>query len=318
MARCRANVHLFSPPGPMRADPQPASAPPAVEASCPCPQPNFVPRSSWGTAWGLNGNIYLPPAAYTTVTHLIVHHSAGANTSSNWPGVVAAIFDFHVNTNGWQDVGYNWLIDPKGVLYEGRGGGNNVRGSHMCGYNNNTMGICLLGNFVGFAPPEPGLQTLTRLLAWKACDVGIDPTASGPINAHTGYMARISGHRDGCAPGYTECPGGLLHAKLADLRTGVRDYMQNTCSIPVHTGQPTQNTAAPRVVPNPVGDRFWMEWTDPVLPDLQQICLFNSAGQLVGRPQPDASSIDATRLPPGVYWLVLQTPRENFRIKVVK
>lgn len=313
---CRAKVHLFSPTGPLRAGLEPT--PPALELACPCPKPNFVPRSNWGAAWGLNGNVYVPPAVYTTVTHLIVHHSAGANTSNNWPGVVAAIFDYHVNTNGWQDVGYNWLIDPKGVLYEGRGGGNNVRGAHMCGYNNNTMGVCLLGNFVSVAPPEPALQALTRLFAWKACDAGIDPVASGPINSHTGYMAHISGHQDGCAPNYTECPGDLLYAKLASLRTGVRDYIQNTCATPVHTGEVFAKTTAPRVFPNPIGDRFQVEWPDALSPAGTQLRLFGSTGQPIPVSVQNTSFIDAANLLPGVYWLVIQTAYENFKIKIIK
>ncbi|MBK8668457.1 MAG: N-acetylmuramoyl-L-alanine amidase [Saprospiraceae bacterium] len=74
--------------------------------------------------------------------------------------MVASIFDFHVNTNGWQDIGYNWLIDPNGVLYEGRGGGENVRGAHMCGYNNNTLGVCVMGNFVSLIPSDTAIISL--------------------------------------------------------------------------------------------------------------------------------------------------------------
>ncbi|MGB4960451.1 MAG: hypothetical protein WBO36_13310, partial [Saprospiraceae bacterium] len=91
--------------------------------ACTCLAPDFVPRSVWGASYQLSSDIYRPPAAYTNVTHLIVHHSAGTNTSNNWKGVVASVFDLHVFTNGWQDVGYNWLIDPNGEIYEGRGGG---------------------------------------------------------------------------------------------------------------------------------------------------------------------------------------------------
>jgi N-acetylmuramoyl-L-alanine amidase len=256
----KGRIHVFSPTGAIGTDEtkQETDTPDAV---CPCPIPAVVQRSSWGAAWNLNGNIYIPPAVYTSVTHLIVHHSAGANSSSNWPGAVAAIFDFHVNTNGWSDVGYNWLIDPNGVLYEGRGGGNNVRGAHMCGFNNNTMGVCLLGNFVSVPPPAAALNTLKKLFAWKSCNSNINPTGSGPITSYPGTMQNISGHRDGCSPNATECPGGLLHTELPALRLAVAQHIQTVCSSS-HTH--TQDLDQPTVSPNPVQDHLLIQWPEMV------------------------------------------------------
>jgi hypothetical protein len=170
---------------------------------CSCPMPSHIKRQDWGAQFGLGSLIYKPPAAYTQVTHLIVHHSAGTNVSNNWKGVVASIFDFHVNTNGWQDVGYNWLIDPNGIIYEGRGGGDNVRGAHMCGYNNNTMGVCMLGNFELIEPKPEMIESLKKLLSYKACKETINPTGSANIVSHSGFMKNISGHKDGCAPNHT-------------------------------------------------------------------------------------------------------------------
>ena len=238
----RGKIRLFSPGGDL-GDNLPLEGAGANQ-TCPCPIPSVVPRSNWGAAWNLSGDIYIPPAVYTKVSHLIVHHSAGTNTSNNWRGVVAAIFDYHVNTNGWSDVGYNWLIDPNGVLYEGRGGGNNVRGAHMCGYNNNTMGVCLLGNFVSADPSPQAMGTLKQLLAWKCCDTDINPLGNEPILSHTGAMKNISGHLDGCAPGYTECPGGRLYPLLGALRTSVSDHLQNVCNSTGTHGE------AERVFPN--------------------------------------------------------------------
>lgn len=61
------------------------------------------------------------PPLYTTVTHLIVHHTAGANTAADWPSVLRSIWVLHVMGNGWNDIGYDYLIDPDGLPYEGRG-----------------------------------------------------------------------------------------------------------------------------------------------------------------------------------------------------
>ena len=77
------------------------------------PKPVITSRTDWGCPDG-QGNPRSTPS-YTTVTHLIVHHTAGSNTSSDWPAVVRSIWNFHIFTNGWSDIGYNYLIDPNGV-----------------------------------------------------------------------------------------------------------------------------------------------------------------------------------------------------------
>jgi N-acetylmuramoyl-L-alanine amidase/Secretion system C-terminal sorting domain len=185
----------------------------------PCDLPPAVSRSVWGAGWSLtNGQIYAGTPSFAPVTHLIVHHSATNNTATNWNAVVAAIFDGHVNTNGWSDVGYNYLIAPDGTLYVGRGGGNNVVGAHYCGKNTNTMGVCMMGNYMTVMPSDTALKTLEKLLAWKCIESNINPT--GISNHSSGMINNISGHRAGCA---TDCPGDSTFAKLGWLRQKVRD-----------------------------------------------------------------------------------------------
>ena len=220
---------------------------------CNCTMLPYVPRSVWGTRYQLNENIYTPPATYTQVTHLIIHHSAGTNFSNDWAGVVAAYFDYHVNTNGWQDIGYNWLIDPNGVLYEGRGGGDNIQGAHMCGYNENTMGICMLGNFEVAQPTDTMMQAVKQLLGYKACKENIDPKGDGDITSYPGHMFNISGHKDGCSPGYTSCPGKFLHEKLTQIRQATEEYIESSCE-----STSTQNASGikPNVYPNPATNQL--------------------------------------------------------------
>ena len=147
-----------------------------------CDLPPLVSRSVWGANLGLqNGTIYKGTATYTSVTHLIVHHSAGPNSSSNWAATVASIFDFHVNSNGWSDVGYNYLIAPDGTLFYGRGGGLNVIGAHYCAKNGNTMGVCMMGNYMTVAPTDTAWRTLEKLFAWKAVESNINPTNYAPL-----------------------------------------------------------------------------------------------------------------------------------------
>ncbi len=209
--------------------------------ACSCAQPSSVGRSNWGSAYNLTANSSCNSLSYTTVSHLIVHHSAGSNSSTNWAGVVASIWNYHVNTNGWCDVGYNWLIDPNGVLYVGRGGGNNVVGAHMCGYNQKTMAVCLLGTYTSVNPTQVMLDKLTQILAWKCCNSNIDPLGSGPITSYPGTMNNISGHRQGCSPGYTSCPGNSVFNLLGSIRTSVSNYITNGCSTSTQPSNPVND-----------------------------------------------------------------------------
>ncbi len=187
------------------------------------PKPPVISRTEWGCPDGQTTS--RPPLSYTTVTHLIVHHSATGNTVANndWPAVVRSIWNFHMFTNGWSDVGYNYLVDPNGVIYEGRSGGDNVQGAHFSGVNGNTMGVCMLGTFTDVTPNDKALNSLRRILAWKADQRSIDAAGKSRHAASGLEINNISGHRDG--PGATECPGNALYPLLASLRTGVRDLL---------------------------------------------------------------------------------------------
>jgi len=189
---------------------------------CPCTLPTFQDRADWCP----NGDCpEITNPTITNVTHLIVHHSAGTNVSSNWAGVVRSIWDYHVNTNGWDDIGYNWLIDANGVIYQGRG--DNVQGAHFCGQNGNTVGLCVLGDFTNTQPTSDATDALTKLLAWKSCDIEADPTTSSTHASSGLNLDNISGHRDGCA---TSCPGDSFYPQIAGIRGDVEDYIENVCA----------------------------------------------------------------------------------------
>lgn len=193
------------------------------ETTCACTQPAYCDRNCWCPTGNCDP---VAPAASITPTHIIVHHSAGSNTSSNFAAVVAAIRDFHVNTNGWDDIGYNWLIDPNGVIYEGRGDGK--RGAHFSCMNGGTTGICLLGNYQTTTPAPAAIAALEQLLAWEACDKNISAGNWGWHTASQQHMPHIGGHRDGnaapapasCATG-TVCPGNTFYPLLPEIRLRV-------------------------------------------------------------------------------------------------
>jgi uncharacterized protein (TIGR03437 family) len=162
---------------------------------------------------------------FAPVTHLVVHHSAGGNQASNWAAVVRSIWVLHVNGNGWNDIGYNYLIDPNGVIYEGRAGGDGVIGAHFSGVNTATMGVCMIGTYSTVPATEAAVQSLGRLLSWQAAKWKIDPSGQA-VHAASGLtLNTISGHRDaGLSPrasGATECPGNALYGYLPEVRARV-------------------------------------------------------------------------------------------------
>lgn len=201
---------------------------------CPCPQPAYEGRDDWCPSGTCPED---PTPATTSVTHLIVHHAAGTNTASDWAAVVRAIWDFHTGVNGWDDVGYNWLIDPNGVIYEGRG--DNRLGAHFCGTNGSTMGVCMLGDYTNITPTVQAKAALAQLLAWKSCDIGADPLGTSFHGSSGLSLMHISGHRDGCS---TACPGDAFYPELPEIRDAVVAYIASSCAA---IAPPANLTAAP-------------------------------------------------------------------------
>jgi hypothetical protein len=187
-------------------------------------RPTVVSRTEWGCPEGQSSASWAPQ--YTDVSHLIVHHTATASASSDWPAQVRSIWTVHTYTRDWGDIGYNYLIDPLGVIYEGRSGGDDVIGAHFSCANSNTMGVALLGEFGAAAPTLEAQDSLERLLAWKASQRGIDPLGASEHPPTELVLDNISGHRDAngsptACTTTTICPGDQLYALLPEIRTAV-------------------------------------------------------------------------------------------------
>ncbi|TVQ74642.1 MAG: T9SS C-terminal target domain-containing protein [Balneolaceae bacterium] len=183
------------------------------------PLPEYVDRETWSAHLNLTNTASRTP---TNVTHLVVHHSAGNTNSSDFAAVVRSYWDFHTNSRNWGDIGYNWLVDPNGVIYQGRAfnldGNKNVRGTHAGGFNTNSMGICVIGDYTNIRPSEIAVATMNEVLAWKADERGIDPLGSS-LHSPTGINRRnILGHRDVTA---TSCPGNTFYPMLPEVRRQV-------------------------------------------------------------------------------------------------
>ncbi len=186
--------------------------------------------------WGANESIRVDTRSYAPVRKLIVHHTASANKPSNPAQVVRFVDVYHTTGRGFSDTGYNYLIDHKGVIYEGRaarryrtgesitgedGNGWGVVGAHAKNNNAGSCGICLIGNFDLASPTDAAVTSLVALLSWKASEHRIDATASEPyIDVHGArhVYPNISGHRQ---VGQTACPGSHLFGLLPQIRRDV-------------------------------------------------------------------------------------------------
>ncbi len=177
---------------------------------------------------GLPAPSYTP--GLTEVRHVVIHHSATSNVVGDPYEAVRNIYTYHTQVNGWSDLGYNYLIAPDGTIFQGRddmgkGDPDNIVGAHLCGVNSNTMGICLLGTFTNVLPTDAAIDALAGLVRWKTDKenlsiFGAETHAIGPPAAGVPAksLPHVCGHRDGCRPSYTECPGDLLYAHLDEVR----------------------------------------------------------------------------------------------------
>lgn len=244
------------------------------------PQP-VVSRTGWGCPDGQNAPLWSPQ--YTTITHFIVHHTATPNTDTDWAARVRSIWHYHTNTLGWGDIGYNYLIDPNGVIYEGRAGGDGSIGAHFSCMNSKTMGIALIGTFTSVNPSNNALNSLKNLLAWKATILNINPTGWGYHNPSALTMWNISGHRDGNSsiygcPSGTTCPGDVLYHLLPSIRNDVANLIVPTLTpTPTSTNTPTPTrTPTPTITPTPSNTPTnYTEWDIPHNDLLHQLQIQN-------------------------------------------
>jgi hypothetical protein len=179
-------------------------------------------------AWGANEAIRRAPPSYARTLQLgLVHHTAGSNsyTASQSAAIVRGIEVYHVKGNGWNDIGYNFLIDKYGQVFEGRYGGidKNVIGAQAEGFNTGSFGVALLGTYATAAPSSAAKTALVNLLAWRLDVAHIDPlsnitfTSGGNARFPAGtpvFLRAVSGHKD---TGFTSCPGAVLYAQLGAL-----------------------------------------------------------------------------------------------------
>ena len=184
------------------------------------PKPFVISRAAWCTdslcQSGQHTCTLNDPLDYKPVRHLALHHTVSNNDSADWAAVTRAIWNYHATGQCWGDIGYNYLVDMNGIIYEGHRGGDDVVGTHASAANEYSMAISLLGTFTSFTPPNAMQNSVVELLAWKADQKGIDLYSSTYHPILGRGLPNFFGHRD--VYGTTACPGDLAHLLMPSLR----------------------------------------------------------------------------------------------------
>jgi hypothetical protein len=203
--------------------------------------PAIVPRDAWGAAQVSPRNA----PSYGNVQAAFVHHTVTAvdYAPEESAGIVLGIARYHRDSNGWNDIGYNFLVDRYGVIFEGRAGGIEaaVIGAQAQGWNSYSTGIACLGTFTNLPLDAPAMESLARLIGWKLSLHGVPATGQVALTSGGGesnrysagtqvFFERVSGHRDGCE---TSCPGESLYAQLPALRARAAQFSHPVSAITV-------------------------------------------------------------------------------------
>ena len=225
------------------ASPVPVTQPAAASVAAPATVPVVAPAATTANGlpvavttraeWGANASYMSWDPEYARAGHVVVHHTAGTNSYSagQSASIVRGIYYYHAVVLDWGDIGYNFLVDKFGTVFEGRSGsvaapaGKMSVGAHARGVNTGTMGISMMGDYSTVSPSDAQLSSVGKMAGWFLKRAGIsDVTGWAGLHVWTTEryqagstisMPRILGHRD---VGYTTCPGNVGYSKLGTIR----------------------------------------------------------------------------------------------------
>ncbi len=193
-------------------------------------RPQVVSRAEWGATLAKGGCKPRTSPVTGTVKAAVIHHTATSNnyTAEEAPSIVLGICRYHRNANGWNDIGYNALVDRFGTLYAGRAGGlkNAIVGAHAQGFNAQTTSISSIGDFTDEPITAEAKASIVNFLAWKLAVHGLTAAGKTTLTSAGGSLSRypagrkvrlnkVIGHRD---VGLTACPGDELEADVRGIR----------------------------------------------------------------------------------------------------
>ncbi len=189
--------------------------------------PNIIGRAQWGADESIRT---WDPEYAPTLKAATLHHTADRNTytAADVPGIMRSIYAYHTQTRGWGDIGYNFIVDKFGRIFEGRYGGvsSTVIGAHAGGFNTGTFGVSMLGNYAEVDTPQVMLEAVASVMAWKLNLYRLSPHGTSQLTSGGGGTSKypagqtvtvptVFAHRD---VGNTTCPGQYAYNRMGQLR----------------------------------------------------------------------------------------------------
>jgi len=259
------------------------------------PKPYIYSRAQWGANEHMRDQ---SAPSYGTIQTGFIHHTVNANnyTAAQVPALLRGIYAYHTQSKGWRDIGYNFLVDRFGRIWEGRYGGVNrpVVGAHTLGYNEYSFAMSAIGNFDILSPPQAVVDAYARLFAWKLSlsNIRADSTR---LRVKDKWLNAINGHRD---VGATACPGRYLYAKVPAIRAaaqGIQNAAQTGATPTPPAPPPTTPAPAPPTLTPPVPANVFRTPTQKPRPALAQpnAITFPRSLNLAGSTYPDLVMRDA-------------------------
>jgi hypothetical protein len=211
-----------------------AAVRPGAYGAATAARPTIMTRAQWGAD---ESKVKCSPEFTSTIKAVVLHHTAGKNgyTAAQVPSIIRGDYAYHLS-RGWCDIGYNALVDRFGRIWEGRAGGLDkaVIGAHAGGFNIDTFGVSMIGNYDVTRPSSAAVNAVAKVFAWKLAQFHRDPKGTTQLTSAGGGTARypagktmsfpvIMGHRN---TGFTACPGKYLYPYLPQIRTKATQLMQ--------------------------------------------------------------------------------------------
>ncbi len=214
---------------------------PSAEAAP--PRPAVVTRPQWGAELEQGG---CPPREHPAYGHVkagVIHHTVTANdySEAEAPSIVLGICRYHRNANGWNDIGYQALVDRFGNVYQGRAGGMRkaVVGAQAQGFNEQTTAISSIGTHTKEAPTAAAVKSIVHYLAWKLAYHDIDAvgktamvSAGGDLSRYpSGRRVRLNEVIGHGTIGLTACPGEALDAMIVGIRHRIQARIEKYANV---------------------------------------------------------------------------------------
>ncbi|MGI9577692.1 MAG: N-acetylmuramoyl-L-alanine amidase, partial [Microthrixaceae bacterium] len=196
-------------------------------------------RSEWTSRAARDVNVA------SAVNMAVVHHTVNPNSysPSSVPSMLRGIKNYHMDGRGWSDIGYNFVVDKYGGIWEARGGGydNPVIGAHAAGFNTGSVGISVLGDYTSATPSAATNESIAQVAGWKLFRHGNDPAETATFTSGGGprfaagtqvNLPRVVGHAN---VGSTSCPGSILNY-LSSIRSRAQQVADFLVAVSVPLG----------------------------------------------------------------------------------